>query len=109
MRNIRRQNILGIIAVLLVLVFANVISSYLFRRFDLTSEKRYTLSESTKDVLKGLDDQVLFRVYLEGDDLPAEYRRFRNDIKNKFHISTDYFLFEEIDGKATFRRRGSKR
>ena len=67
---------------MLVLVFANVISSYLFRRFDLTSEKRYTLSESTKDVLKGLDDQVLFRVYLEGDDLPAEYRRFRNDIKN---------------------------
>ena len=67
---------------MLVLVFANVISSYLFRRFDLTSEKRYTLSESTKEVLKGLDDQVLFRVYLEGDDLPAEYRRFRNDIKN---------------------------
>ena len=64
MRNIRRQNILGIIAVLLVLVFANVISSYLFRRFDLTSEKRYTLSESTKEVLKGLDDQVVFRVYL---------------------------------------------
>lgn len=82
MKNIRRQNILGIIAVVLVLVFANVISSYIFTRFDLTSEKRYTLSDSTKKMLKELDEQVLFRVYLEGDELPAEYRRFRNDIKN---------------------------
>ncbi len=103
MRNIRRQNILGIIAVLLVLVFANVISSYLFRRFDLTSEKRYTLSESTKDVLKGLDDQVLFRVYLEGDDLPAEYRRFRNDIKNmldQFRAYSSNVEYEFINPNA---------
>lgn len=103
MRNIRRQNILGIVAVLLVLVFANVISSYLFRRFDLTSEKRYTLSESTKDVLKGLDDQVLFRVYLEGDDLPAEYRRFRNDIKNmldQFRAYSSNVEYEFINPNA---------
>lgn len=88
---------------MLVLVFANVISSYLFRRFDLTSEKRYTLSESTKDVLKGLDDQVLFRVYLEGDDLPAEYRRFRNDIKNmldQFRAYSSNVEYEFINPNA---------
>lgn len=81
-RNIRRQNLLGIAAVVAVIVFVNVISSYLFTRFDLTSEKRYTLSKSTKEMLKEVDEEVLFRVYLDGDDLPAEYRRFRNDIKN---------------------------
>ena len=81
-RNIRRQNLLGIAAVIAVIVFVNVISSYLFTRFDLTSEKRYTLSNSTKEMLKEVDEEVLFRVYLDGDDLPAEYRRFRNDIKN---------------------------
>lgn len=88
---------------MLVLVFANVISSYLFRRFDLTSEKRYTLSGSTKEVLKGLDDQVLFRVYLEGDDLPAEYRRFRNDIKNmldQFRAYSSNVEYEFINPNA---------
>ena len=88
---------------MLVLVFANVISSYLFRRFDLTSEKRYTLSESTKEVVKGLDDQVLFRVYLEGDDLPAEYRRFRNDIKNmldQFRAYSSNVEYEFINPNA---------
>ena len=82
MSKIRRQNIIEILAVTLALVFCNIISSYLFTRFDLTAEKRYTLSDSTKSMLKELDEQVLFRVYLEGDDLPAEYRRFRNDIKD---------------------------
>ncbi len=88
---------------MLVLVFANVISSYLFRRFDLTSEKRYTLSESTKEVLKELDEQVLFRVYLEGDDLPAEYRRFRNDIKNmldQFRAYSSNVEYEFINPNA---------
>lgn len=79
---IRRHNIFEIVAVVAVLVFVNIISSYIFTRIDLTAEKRYTLSESTKQMLKELDDQVVFRVFLEGDELPAEYRRFRNDIKN---------------------------
>ncbi len=78
----RHGNTLRICAIVLGLLFVNIISSYIFTRFDLTAEKRYTLSESTKKMLKELDDQALFRVYLEGDDLPAEYRRFRNDIKN---------------------------
>ncbi|MBP5190188.1 MAG: gliding motility-associated ABC transporter substrate-binding protein GldG [Bacteroidales bacterium] len=82
MNNIRRQNILGIVAVVAILVFVNIISSFLFTRFDLTSEKRYTLSESTKEMLRDLDEEALFRIYLDGNDLPAEYRRFRNDIKN---------------------------
>lgn len=100
MKNIRRQNILGILAVVLVLVFANIISSYIFTRFDLTSEKRYTLSDSTKKMLRDLDEQVLFRVYLEGDELPAEYRRFRNDIKNmldQFRAYTKNVEYEFIN------------
>lgn len=82
MQKIRRQNIIEIVAVVVVVVLCNIISRYVFTRFDLTAEKRYTLSKSTKEMLKDLDEEVLFRVYLEGDDLPAEYRRFRNDIKD---------------------------
>lgn len=98
--NIRRQNILGIVAVAAVIVFANVISHYIFTRFDLTSEKRYTLSDSTKDMLKSIDDEALFRVYLDGEDLPAEYRRFRNDIKNmldQFRAYSRNIEYEFVD------------
>lgn len=83
-----------------VIVFANVISHYIFTRFDLTSEKRYTLSDSTKDMLKSIDDEALFRVYLDGEDLPAEYRRFRNDIKNmldQFRAYSRNIEYEFVD------------
>ena len=83
-----------------MIVFANVISHYIFTRFDLTSEKRYTLSDSTKDMLKSIDDEALFRVYLDGEDLPAEYRRFRNDIKNmldQFRAYSRNIEYEFVD------------
>ena len=93
----RRQSLLGLGGVMLVLVFVNVSSSYLFTRLDLTDEKRYTLSDSTKRMLRDLDEQVLFRVYLEGDDLPTEYRRFRNDIKNMLDQFRAYSTFVEYE------------
>lgn len=82
MNKLKKQNIIEIVAIVVVIVLCNIISKYLFTRLDLTAEKRYTLSQSTKDLLKDIDEEVTFRIYLEGDDLPAEYRRFRNDIKN---------------------------
>ncbi len=99
-KNLRRSNIFEIVAAVLIVVFVNVISSYFFARFDLTAEKRYTLSDSTKEMLRNLDEPVLFRVYLEGDDLPAEYRRFRNDIKNmldQFRAYNRYVEYEFVN------------
>ena len=97
MKNIRRQNILAFLALLVALVFVNIISKYIFTRFDLTAEKRYTLSASTKEMLGEVDEPVLFRIYLEGDDLPAEYRRFRNDIKNMLDQFRAYSRFIEYE------------
>ncbi len=97
MKNIRRQNILALLALLVALVFVNIISKYIFTRFDLTAEKRYTLSASTKEMLGEVDEPVLFRIYLEGDDLPAEYRRFRNDIKNMLDQFRAYSRFIEYE------------
>lgn len=93
----KRTISIEIAAVLLGIVFVNVISHYLFTRLDLTSEKRYTLSDSSKKTLKGLDEPILFRVYLEGDELPAEYRRFRNDIKNMLDQLRAYNRYVEYE------------
>ena len=101
--NSRRQSILGISGITLILIFVNITSSYLFTRLDLTAEKRYTLSKSTKDMLRDVDETVLFRVYLEGDDLPTEYRRFRNDIKNmldQFRAYSRYVEYEFVNPNA---------
>ncbi len=61
-------------------IMLNILGSFVFERFDLTSEKRYSLSSSTEEILENLPDVVLIRVYLEGN-LPAEFREFRNNIQ----------------------------
>ena len=66
-RDIKRNNIVQLILGLIIIILINVIGYYVFTRFDLTSEKRYTLSKPTKKMLKELDDIIFFEVYLEGD------------------------------------------
>ena len=82
-----------------IVVLVNVIGSYVFTRFDLTSEKRYTLSPTTKEILNGLDDYVYFKVYLEGD-FPAGFKKLRRETKemlDEFRAYTKYIDYEFIN------------
>ena len=54
-----------------ILMLLNVISTFVFTRFDLTEDKRFTLSDNTRRLMGGLKDVVYIKVYLEGDFSPA--------------------------------------
>ena len=69
---------------LLVILFGiNYLASIIHARFDLTKEKRYTLSKATKNLLKNLEDEVQIDVFLKGE-FPAGFK--------KLATSTDEFL-----------------
>lgn len=55
----------------------SIFNSLFFLRWDLSSDKKYTLKDASIDIIENLDDQIFVRVYLEGD-LPVEFRRLRN-------------------------------
>jgi ABC-2 type transport system permease protein len=76
----KKQSITRLAMLLAIIVFVNVISSFVFTRFDLTSEKRFTLSTATREFLHNLKDVVYVKVYLEGD-FPAGFKRLRNSTK----------------------------
>jgi len=83
----RKQNIIQLVAVFVIVILLNYIVSFLIVRIDLTSEGRYTLSDPTKKLLSEIDDQIYVKVYLEGDDLPVGYKRMRralNDLLEEF-------------------------
>ena len=75
-----------------VITGINFLASSFHYRFDLTKEKRYTLSTATKQLLKNLDQPVSIEVFLKGD-FPAGFKKLAN--------SVDEFLQEckEISGK----------
>ncbi|GFZ76088.1 gliding motility-associated ABC transporter substrate-binding protein GldG [Aquaticitalea lipolytica] len=73
-----KSNIVKIAIVLLVIIVVNVVSGKLYKRFDLTKDKRYTLSQSALNTVNGVDSPVIVDVFLEGE-FPSEFRRLRNE------------------------------
>lgn len=51
------------------------------QKFDLTQNKRYTLSDSTANLLKKLDDQVTITVYSTESGMPAQLTEKRNELR----------------------------
>ena len=74
--------------VLLVLIGINFIVAGWHYRFDLTKEKRYTLSKATKDLLRNLDDEVSIEVFLKGD-FPAGFRKLANSADEFLQLLKD--------------------
>ena len=77
--------------ILLFVVILNILGSWYFVRIDLTDEKRYTIKQQTKDLLKNLDDVVYVEVYLEGELNPG-FERFKKSIREtleEFRIYSD--------------------
>lgn len=68
-------------AVLAILILINLIASYIYHRFDMTTEKRYSLSSSTKKLLSKLKSGAFIKVYLEGE-LPSGFLRLRNSTED---------------------------
>ncbi len=95
---------MGLGLAIALLIMFNYVGSFVFHRFDLTQEKRYTLSDATKELLKNLDDVVFVKVYLEGD-FPAGFKRLRNETKemlDEFRAYSDNNIeYEFIDPSAS--------
>ena len=87
----------------IVFLFAAIIyvSSFLHYRADLTTDKRFTLSPSTKTLLSNLDSDVTIKVFLTGD-LPADYKKLSIATSDLLHEFRDFssnkvnFEFEEL-------------
>ena len=76
----KRRSIIELVMVFAIVVLVNYISQFYFKRIDLTTEKRFTLSESSVSTLKSLKDIIYVKVYLTGD-LPVGFKRLENNIK----------------------------
>lgn len=77
MVTLRQRKFLAPLVFVTGLVLLNVIAQYAYTRIDFTKEKRFTLTDQSKALLKGLDKEVVITVFLDGD-LPAAFKRLRN-------------------------------
>ena len=66
----------GAIILSLVLIF----SYFSFFKIDLTEDDRFTLNDSTIELISNLDDVVEFKIYLDSEHLPANLTRVKTSI-----------------------------
>lgn len=95
----KQRDIRNFVLIVVILFLINFIFSFYFFRWDLTSEKRYTLSKFTKEFLKNIDDIVYFKIYLSGE-LPPEFNKLKNEVKemlDEMRIYNDNIQYEFID------------
>lgn len=89
---------------LVILFLLNYVGSFVFHRFDLTSEKRYTLSPQSKNIAENIQGVAFFRIYLEGNKLPAGLVRLRDETKEMLDEFRAYsggkIQYEFIDPSA---------
>lgn len=98
-KSLKKNQIITFLVTLVIVVVVNIIGSFVFTRFDLTSEKRYTLSNTTKEILGNLEDYVYFKVYLEGD-FPAGFKKLRRETKemlDEFRAYSKFIDYEFIN------------
>lgn len=82
-------NIVNVIILLAVLILINVIASKFYTQIDLTEDKRFSLTEPTKELLSNLEDEIFVQVLLEGT-FPAEFKRLKESARDLLDEFTSY-------------------
>ncbi len=77
----KKSIVIYLILVAGIIVLINLLASRFFFRLDFTSDKRYTLSQTTKDLLKDLKDPVTVTAYFS-EGLPPNIDKTRKDFKD---------------------------
>lgn len=63
-----------------ICIALNALAGSIFWQWDLTEDKRYTLTKPTVDLLNNVDDVIYVHLMLEGD-LPAGFKRLQRSAK----------------------------
>ena len=77
----RTELIVYIVTILVLIGVVNFLAAHWFNRIDMTEGKEYSISKSTKNVLKNLDDIVNIKVFFS-KNLPPNLHNTVTDVKD---------------------------
>lgn len=93
------NNLKQLVITAIVLLALNFGGYYFFKRFDLTHDKRYTLSETTLQIIDEVQDPLYIDVFLEGQ-FPGEFKRLQDETKQlleEFHAHNPNIIFQFVN------------
>ena len=98
-RDITQGKSARIILILAIIIVLNLIAIHLFTRLDLTRDKRYSISDYSKNLVKNLDDKFTIKAFFTAN-IPYPYNTLARDIRDKLEefkaFANRYFQFEIV-------------
>ena len=93
-----KKRYVGTFIFVAALLLLNVLAQQFYTRFDFTKEKRYTLTQKTKNNLQKTNKDITITVFLDGE-IPAAFQRLRNATKD---LLNDYKAYSNANVKIVF-------
>ena len=84
------------------LLALSIISFFYFSRIDLTSDKRYSIAEQTKNLMGEIDSPIKVTVYLDGDLNPG-FQRLKNstaELLDELSIYSNKSIFVKFENPS---------
>lgn len=96
----QQQATIRIVIMAAIVVCVNVLASYFHKGIDLTHEKRFTLTEPTKKLLRSMEEVAVIDVYLKGQ-FPAGLQRLQEAVRERLRsfkeVAGNRIVFRFID------------
>lgn len=96
---IQKSNLKSLLITVAVLLIVNGIGTKFFHRFDLTKDKRYTLSETSLTIIQQVKEPLSIKIYMQGE-LPAEFKRLQQETQQlleEFQAYNKNIVFEFVN------------
>jgi gliding-associated putative ABC transporter substrate-binding component GldG len=81
------------------IVILNLAGHFLFKRFDLTADKRYTLSETSLTIVSEVKEPLYIDVFLEGE-FPGEFKKLQTETQQlleEFKAENSNIIFQFVN------------
>ena len=95
----KNPNLKNLFTIIFIIVVANFAGHYLFKRFDLTEDKRYTLSQTSLNIISEVKEPLYVDVFLEGN-FPGEFKKLQTETQQlleEFKARNSNIIFQFIN------------
>lgn len=99
-KKLKKETIIKTGGIFTGLLLLNILANSFHKRFDLTEDARYTLSDAAIHVIKDIESPIIIDIFLEGNDFPSEFKRLQRETKQlleEFAATNSNIIFNFFD------------
>ncbi|NDV42685.1 gliding motility-associated ABC transporter substrate-binding protein GldG [Flagellimonas sediminis] len=93
---------IAILEAVVALIVLNILAGFVYTRFDLTEDQRYTLSQPAVEVAQKFDSPVIIDILLDGS-IPAEFSKLKSEtvqLMESFVVKNKNISYNLVDPLA---------